>query len=131
MTLFSIYSFGPNPPYDEPVTMCPSPRFRFATVPLNDPTVALRSGEPVRVLIELAASVIETTMANRPGLAMVVSITDAANSIKTLTGSPDLKATVESLKETVSRGPRLQRPRTARAHEAQMAQTLAPAASAL
>jgi paraquat-inducible protein B len=34
--------------------------------------------------------------------AMVVSITDAANSIKTLTGSPDLKATVESLKETVA-----------------------------
>ena len=34
--------------------------------------------------------------------AMVVSITDAANSIKTLTGSPDLKATVESLKGTVA-----------------------------
>ena len=30
--------------------------------------------------------------------AMVVSITDAANSIKTLTGSPELKATLESLK---------------------------------
>lgn len=34
--------------------------------------------------------------------ALVVSITDAANSIKTLTGSPELKATVESLKETVA-----------------------------
>lgn len=34
--------------------------------------------------------------------ALVVSITDAANSIKTLTGSPELKATIESLKETVA-----------------------------
>jgi paraquat-inducible protein B len=34
--------------------------------------------------------------------ALVVSITDAANSIKTLTGSPELKATLESLKETVA-----------------------------
>jgi paraquat-inducible protein B len=32
---------------------------------------------------------------------LVVSITDASNSIKTLTGSPDLKATLASLKETV------------------------------
>ena len=37
--------------------------FRFATVPLSDSSVALSSGEPVRVLIELAASVIETTSA--------------------------------------------------------------------
>ena len=34
--------------------------------------------------------------------ALVVSITDAANSIKTLTGSPELKATLESLKGTVA-----------------------------
>src|SRR6202521_877479 len=34
--------------------------------------------------------------------ALVVSITDAANSIKTLTGSPELKATLESLKETIA-----------------------------
>lgn len=34
--------------------------------------------------------------------ALVVSITDAANSIKTLTGSPELKATLKSLKETVA-----------------------------
>src|ERR1700730_13290655 len=34
--------------------------------------------------------------------ALVVSITDAANSIKSLTGSPELKATLESLKETVA-----------------------------
>jgi paraquat-inducible protein B len=34
--------------------------------------------------------------------AMVVSITEAANSIKTLTGSPELKATLESLKGTVA-----------------------------
>ena len=34
--------------------------------------------------------------------ALVVSITDAANSIKTLTGSPELKDTLESLKETVA-----------------------------
>jgi paraquat-inducible protein B len=34
--------------------------------------------------------------------ALVISITDAANSIKTLTGSPELKATLESLKETVA-----------------------------
>jgi paraquat-inducible protein B len=33
--------------------------------------------------------------------ALVVSITDAANSIKTLTGSPELKATLESLKGTI------------------------------
>ena len=37
--------------------------FRFAIVPLSDSSVALSSGEPVRVLIELAASVIETTRA--------------------------------------------------------------------
>ena len=35
--------------------------FRFTIVPLSDSSVALSSGEPVRVLIELAASVIETT----------------------------------------------------------------------
>jgi paraquat-inducible protein B len=34
--------------------------------------------------------------------AMVVSITEAANSIKNLTGSPELKATIESLKGTVA-----------------------------
>ena len=34
--------------------------------------------------------------------ALIVSITDAANSIKTLTGSPELKATLESLKGTVA-----------------------------
>jgi paraquat-inducible protein B len=34
--------------------------------------------------------------------ALVVSITDAANSIKTLTGSPELKDTLESLKITVA-----------------------------
>jgi paraquat-inducible protein B len=34
--------------------------------------------------------------------ALVVSITDAANSIKGLTGSPELKATLESLKETAA-----------------------------
>ena len=34
--------------------------------------------------------------------ALVVSITDAANSIKNLTGSPELKATLESLKGTVA-----------------------------
>ncbi len=34
--------------------------------------------------------------------ALVTSITDAANSIKTLTGSPELKATLESLKGTVA-----------------------------
>jgi len=34
--------------------------------------------------------------------ALVVSITDAANSIKTLTGSPELKATLESLKGTMA-----------------------------
>jgi paraquat-inducible protein B len=34
--------------------------------------------------------------------ALVVSITDAANSIKSLTGSPELKATLESLKGTVA-----------------------------
>jgi paraquat-inducible protein B len=34
--------------------------------------------------------------------ALVASITDAANSIKTLTGSPELKATLESLKGTVA-----------------------------
>jgi paraquat-inducible protein B len=34
--------------------------------------------------------------------ALVVSITDAANSVKALTGSPELKATLESLKETVA-----------------------------
>jgi paraquat-inducible protein B len=34
--------------------------------------------------------------------ALVVSITDAANSINTLTGSPELKATLESLKGTVT-----------------------------
>jgi phospholipid/cholesterol/gamma-HCH transport system substrate-binding protein len=34
--------------------------------------------------------------------ALVVSITEAANSIKTLTGSPELKATLESLKGTVA-----------------------------
>ena len=34
--------------------------------------------------------------------ALVVSITNAANSIKTLTGSPELKATLESLKGTVA-----------------------------
>jgi paraquat-inducible protein B len=34
--------------------------------------------------------------------AVVVSITDAANSIKNLTGSPELKATLESLKGTVA-----------------------------
>jgi paraquat-inducible protein B len=34
--------------------------------------------------------------------ALVVSITDAANSIKGLTGSPELKATLGSLKETVA-----------------------------
>ncbi len=34
--------------------------------------------------------------------ALVVSITDAANSIKTLTGSPELKATLESLKGTIA-----------------------------
>jgi paraquat-inducible protein B len=34
--------------------------------------------------------------------ALVVSITDAANSVKTLTGSPELKATLESLKETIA-----------------------------
>ena len=34
--------------------------------------------------------------------ALFVSITDAANSIKTLTGSPELKATLESLKGTVA-----------------------------
>jgi paraquat-inducible protein B len=33
--------------------------------------------------------------------ALVMSITDAANSIKTLTGSPELKATLESLKGTI------------------------------
>ena len=33
---------------------------------------------------------------------LVVSITDAANSIKTLTGSPELKATLESLKGTIA-----------------------------
>jgi paraquat-inducible protein B len=33
--------------------------------------------------------------------ALVVSITEAANSIKTLTGSPELKATLESLKGTI------------------------------
>jgi paraquat-inducible protein B len=33
---------------------------------------------------------------------LVVSITDAANSIKTLTGSPELKATLESLKGTMA-----------------------------
>ena len=34
--------------------------------------------------------------------ALVNSITDAANSIKTLTSSPELKATLESLKGTVA-----------------------------
>jgi paraquat-inducible protein B len=34
--------------------------------------------------------------------ALIVSITDAANSIKTLTGSPELKATLESLKGTIA-----------------------------
>jgi paraquat-inducible protein B len=34
--------------------------------------------------------------------ALVVSITDAANSIKSLAGSPELKATLESLKGTVA-----------------------------
>jgi paraquat-inducible protein B len=34
--------------------------------------------------------------------ALVVSITEAANSIKTLTGSPELKATLESLKGTIA-----------------------------
>ena len=34
--------------------------------------------------------------------ALVVSITDAANSIKNLTGSPEIKATLESLKGTVA-----------------------------
>jgi len=34
--------------------------------------------------------------------ALVVSITDAANSIKTLTASPELKATLESLKGTIA-----------------------------
>jgi phospholipid/cholesterol/gamma-HCH transport system substrate-binding protein len=34
--------------------------------------------------------------------ALVASITDAANSIKTLTGSPELKATLESLKGTIA-----------------------------
>jgi paraquat-inducible protein B len=34
--------------------------------------------------------------------ALVASITDAANSIRTLTSSPELKATLESLKETVA-----------------------------
>src|ERR1700722_2521554 len=34
--------------------------------------------------------------------ALVVSITDSANSIKTLTGSPELKATLESLKGTIA-----------------------------
>jgi paraquat-inducible protein B len=34
--------------------------------------------------------------------ALVVSITDAANSLKTLTGSPELKATLESLKGTIA-----------------------------
>jgi paraquat-inducible protein B len=34
--------------------------------------------------------------------ALVVSITDAANSIKNLTGSPELKATLESLKGTIA-----------------------------
>ena len=34
--------------------------------------------------------------------ALVMSITDAANSIKTLTGSPELKATLESLKGTIA-----------------------------
>jgi paraquat-inducible protein B len=34
--------------------------------------------------------------------ALVVSITDAANSIKTLTGSPELKAALESLKGTIA-----------------------------
>jgi paraquat-inducible protein B len=34
--------------------------------------------------------------------ALVVSITEAANSIKTLTGSPELRATLESLKGTVA-----------------------------
>jgi phospholipid/cholesterol/gamma-HCH transport system substrate-binding protein len=34
--------------------------------------------------------------------ALVVSITDAANSIRTLTGSPELKATLESLKGTIA-----------------------------
>jgi paraquat-inducible protein B len=34
--------------------------------------------------------------------ALVVSITDAANSIKTLTGSPELKVTMESLKGTIA-----------------------------
>jgi paraquat-inducible protein B len=34
--------------------------------------------------------------------ALFVSITDAANSIKTLTGSPELKATLESLKGTIA-----------------------------
>jgi paraquat-inducible protein B len=34
--------------------------------------------------------------------ALVVSITDAANSVKALTGSPELKATLESLKGTIA-----------------------------
>jgi paraquat-inducible protein B len=34
--------------------------------------------------------------------ALVNSITDAANSIKSLTGSPELKATLESLKGTIA-----------------------------
>jgi paraquat-inducible protein B len=34
--------------------------------------------------------------------ALVVSITDAANSIKSLTGSPELRATLESLKGTIA-----------------------------
>jgi paraquat-inducible protein B len=34
--------------------------------------------------------------------ALIASITDAANSIRTLTSSPELKATLESLKETVA-----------------------------
>jgi hypothetical protein len=42
------------------------------------------------------------TRVNPGRLAIVVSITDAANSIKTLTGSPDLKATVESFNGTVA-----------------------------
>jgi paraquat-inducible protein B len=33
---------------------------------------------------------------------LIISITDAANSIKTLTGSPELKATLESLKGTIA-----------------------------
>jgi paraquat-inducible protein B len=76
--------------------------------PMN---LALESGGPYREIPTVQTDLAELQERLKNALdkfdkidfqALVVSITEASNSIKTLTGSPELKATLESLKETIA-----------------------------